>query len=117
MFSLEKERRLGEWHNLVTVVEHTRGLTEAQALAVACEMISVRTREYLAREERLLVACPTDTVRRYAEGMRTWIRGNLDWSRDTHRYREREHLAPSGARTARYLEPSLMGAEDPEARS
>ncbi|MFD0200298.1 MULTISPECIES: terpene synthase family protein [Saccharothrix] len=105
VFSLEKERRLGEWHNLVAVVGHARGLSDQDALPVACDMIGARTAEYVEHEAALLAEFDTEPVRRYVEGMRTWIRGNLDWSRATHRYRE----GASDEHAGRYLEPSLMG--------
>jgi hypothetical protein len=105
VFSLEKERGLGEWQNLVAVVGHARGLSDQDALPIACDMIDARTAEYVEYEAALLAGFGGEPVRRYVDGMRSWIRGNLDWSRRTHRYRE----GWSGEQPSRYLEPSLMG--------
>lgn len=103
VFSLEKERGLGEWHNLVAVVGHARGLSDQDALGIVCATIDGRTAEYVRHETRLLAEFDSEAVRRYAAGMRSWISGNLEWSRRTHRYRE-----DVGAPAGRYLEPSLL---------
>lgn len=103
VFSLEKERGLGEWHNLVALAGHARGLSDQDALGVVCTMIEERTAEYVRHETRLLGEFDSEAVRRYAAGMRSWISGNLEWSRRTHRYRE-----DAGAYAGRYLEPSLL---------
>ncbi|MGN9809381.1 hypothetical protein ACTMSW_08490 [Micromonospora sp. BQ11] len=39
--------------------------------------------------------------------MRSWMRGNVDWSSRTHRYRPAE--GSGGSQPAEYLEPALLG--------
>ncbi|MFI6106478.1 terpene cyclase [Streptomyces sp. NPDC051310] len=111
IYSLEKERSLGEVHNLVHVVEHHRGLDARQAMDHVCEATSAETRRYLKLEERLLHRYPehSGVLLPYVSGMRTWIRGNLDWSSRTKRYQ-----AQAGApvpQPASYLEPDLVVAD------
>lgn len=87
VYSLAKERSLGEVHNLVHVVQHHRGLDEHQALEEVYSAIGQRTDLYLAAEEKLLATYPDESwPRPVLAGMRTWMRGNLDWSRCTERY-------------------------------
>ncbi|MFE1173041.1 terpene cyclase [Streptomyces sp. NPDC058773] len=108
VYSLEKERALGEVHNLVHIVEHHRGLDTHRALEVVCAATSTETRLFLAKERDLLAAFPGHhaVLLPSLAGMRTWMRGNLDWSRSTKRYRAvdgEEHIRPD-----EYLEASLM---------
>ncbi|MFI9503587.1 hypothetical protein [Nocardia sp. NPDC052566] len=109
VYSLEKERSLGEVHNLVLVVEHHRALDTAAALECVCEAISAETKLYLTRECELLAEFPehADVLIPYAAGMRTWMRGNLDWSSRSRRY-EADSV---GVRPETYLEPALMAVE------
>ncbi|GGK79085.1 terpene synthase family protein [Mangrovihabitans endophyticus] len=102
VYSLAKERSLGEVHNLVYVIEHHRGISEREALEVIRAMTEERTNDFLDAERRLLCDHPDDHqwLGPVLAGMRTWMRGNLDWSRRTKRYTE----TPAGG----YLEPTLM---------
>lgn len=111
IYSLEKERSLGEVHNLVYVVQHHRALDATRAMAHVCEATSAETRRYLALEERLLHRYPdhADVLVPYLAGMRTWIRGNLDWSSRTRRYQSQS--GATAPRPALYLEPDLVVTE------
>jgi len=85
VYSLDKERALGEVHNLAYLLQHHRGLHREQALAEVCRLVSAETRRFLAAELAVLrVHGPA--LAPYLAGMRTWMRGNLDWSRRTKRY-------------------------------
>ncbi|NGO06297.1 terpene cyclase [Streptomyces sp. HC44] len=109
--SLAKERLRGEVHNLVFLVEHHRGLDRRTALDHVRTAIEEETGRYLAAEAKLLTAHPDRTreLTLYTAGMRTWMRGNLDWSRRTKRY----HPASDGGaeRPEDYLETRLMEAD------
>lgn len=109
VYSLEKERSLGEVHNLVLVVEHHRELGTAAAVEYVCAAISAETERFLVRERALLAAFPEyDAVLvPYLAGMRTWMRGNLDWSSRSQRY----EAASVGTRPAEYLESAVMAVE------
>ncbi|WP_371478770.1 terpene cyclase [Kitasatospora sp. NBC_00315] len=104
VYSLEKERSLGETHNLVHVVEHHRGIDRAKALREVAAMITEATGLFLAKEAALLAAHPEHerVLRPCLAGMRSWMRGNLDWSRQTKRYRD-----PVGEQPEHYLDPVL----------
>ncbi|MFJ9033482.1 terpene cyclase [Streptomyces sp. NPDC102274] len=109
VYSLDKERALGEVHNLAYLVQYHRGLDRERALEEVCAAISARTERFLAAEKELLAARPGDAASLvpYAAGMRTWIRGNLDWSRRTKRYQD--PAAGAADRPVEYVEPCLMG--------
>lgn len=84
LYSLDKETSLGEYHNLVTVSRHALGLTDAEALDWVAGRIAERVRDFLTAEP---AAGHTGTDA-YLVGMRSWMRGNLDWSASTRRYRD-----------------------------
>jgi hypothetical protein len=92
VYSLSKERSLGEFHNLVYIMEHNRGLRREEALTRVCAAISSETERFIDLEQQLLSnhAASDAVLRPYLEGMRSWMRGNLDWSRATKRYRAYE---------------------------
>ncbi|MFD7847749.1 hypothetical protein ACFV4K_33090 [Nocardia sp. NPDC059764] len=103
VYSLEKERSFGEVHNLAFIIGHHENLSEAEAVSRVCAEIDTRTRQYLAFEKqaRTRTASDHDPVERCLAGMRTWIRGNFDWSSRTARYGHApvlstSMLAPSG---------------------
>ncbi|MGW2571670.1 terpene synthase family protein [Streptomyces sp. NPDC001537] len=108
VYSLAKERAGGEFHNLVRVVEHHRRLGHRAALAHVKTMITSETESYLGHEMGLLRAYPEHAAALvpYAAGMRTWMRGNLDWSRRTPRYRT-TGPGPQGSPDD-HLEPALV---------
>ncbi|HEV2783940.1 MAG TPA: hypothetical protein VGX25_31520 [Actinophytocola sp.] len=108
LYSLDKETSLGEYHNLVTVTQHAHRLSQAEAIDVVVGRIAHRLREYLAWEPAALAAGPAPVVAPYLAGMRSWMRGNLDWSATTRRYRDA--LRDNG-NPAEYLEAVLVSRE------
>jgi hypothetical protein len=88
--SLDKEHALGEHHNLVSIFEHTKGLNRDQAVARVMQAIAAAVGRFLELEPDLLrvFGSDRDAVSRYLAGMRSWMRGNVDWSLTTRRYRE-----------------------------
>ncbi|MDX3716224.1 terpene synthase family protein [Streptomyces europaeiscabiei] len=111
VYSLDKERSLGEVHNIAYLAQYHRGLDREQALAEVCAATSAETERFLAAERHLLSARPGQSavLTPYLAGMRTWIRGNLDWSRRTKRYQA--GTAVSWARPADYVERALIGVD------
>jgi hypothetical protein len=108
VYSLEKERTVGEVHNLVYIVEHHQGVDRPAALARVGAAIEAETQRYLASEIELLRAYPghADVLVPYLAGMRSWMRGNLDWSARTKRYQPAGAVSPE-----HYLETALMGTQ------
>jgi hypothetical protein len=111
-YSVDKERAAGDHHNLVRVVEHHLELDRAQAAARVAADIGRRVDDFLEAERRLSgrPECPRE-VEVYLEAMRSWMRGNLDWSMRTPRYGAdgATDAASSGAGAGR-LEPATGGA-------
>lgn len=108
VYSLAKERSLGEVHNLVYLVQHHRNLTEADAVSHVRDAIAAERRAFLTAEAALLDAYPEHraVLVPVVAGMRSWMRGNLDWSSRTQRYRTQADTA--AVSPEEYLEADLM---------
>ncbi|HVV20582.1 MAG TPA: hypothetical protein VHF06_14190 [Pseudonocardiaceae bacterium] len=106
VYSLAKERALGEIHNLVYLVATHDGMSLAEATRTVSTRINAETARYLDHEAALLGGAPTDhpDLARYAAGMRSWMRGNLDWSSRTKRYQDPVDVGAP----AEYLEATLV---------
>ena len=111
--SLDKERALGEHHNLVSIVEHTRGLGRERAIEYTMQAITGAVERFRELEPELLRACETDreAVGKYLAGMRSWMRGNVDRSLTTLRYRELG--APAECADTGYLDTGMLGLVNP----
>ncbi|MFG2810657.1 terpene synthase family protein [Streptomyces massasporeus] len=107
VYSLDKETALGEYHNLVTVVRHAHALTTDQAVDRVTALITDEVDAFTRWEEEALRALPghTGLLEPYFAGMRSWMRGNFDWSARTRRYRD---AADAGPETVDYLELALV---------
>jgi len=88
LYSLDKETSMGEYHNLVTVTACESSLDLESAAEAATDRTSDRVLDFLTLERAAIEAWPTADVRAYLDGMRSWMRGNLDWSATTRRYRD-----------------------------
>jgi hypothetical protein len=88
LYSAPKEASLGERHNLVLITEHAGRLSRARALARVADEIATELRDFLVLEPQVLRKWPEQEqqLRKYLNGMRSWMRGNFDWSRRTKRY-------------------------------
>ncbi|MGW0759719.1 terpene synthase family protein [Streptomyces sp. NPDC002814] len=110
VYSLAKERSRGEVHNLVFLVQHHRGWGRSAALDHVHAAIQEETDRFLRAEARLLTTHPhrAGQLAPCLTGMRTWMRGNLDWSRHTQRYART--VDGDTERPDEYLEARLMEA-------
>ena len=87
LFTYEKEIRQGEIHNLVMVLMNERRLTISEAVEQAVMLHDNEVRSFLEDVERLPSFDLTDAdVRSYVKMLKCWIRGHLDWARETGRY-------------------------------
>jgi hypothetical protein len=88
LYSLVKERELGEYHNLVLVVQHAQQLGDREAIDVVCRMIASEVERFIALEEQIFTIFPeyAEELQKYLAGMKSWMRGNRDWSSETLRY-------------------------------
>lgn len=73
--------------NLPAVIAHEQGLLIADAFARVGDQTNADMRSFVAMTKRLLAEEPDPSVRAYIDGLKAWIRGNLDWSLTTGRYR------------------------------
>lgn len=106
LYSLDKETALGERHNLVTVVSHARRLSTADAVRHVVEAVDREVRVFEDRGRLALGGWPEyrDELAAYLDGMRSWMRGNLDWSSRTRRYR----IPAGGTAAVDYVEAAVV---------
>ncbi|WP_224241254.1 terpene synthase family protein [Hyalangium gracile] len=86
--SFEKELRAGDVHNLVILLQHEYRLSTQSAVDQAARLFNARMREYVDLQQRMPShgAELDGAVQRYLMGLRSWVRGNMDWSYETGRY-------------------------------
>ncbi|WP_144122614.1 terpene synthase family protein [Catellatospora sichuanensis] len=92
--------------NLVPLLQGEEGLTADEAMARIEQMVDQRLREFRRLDDSLdrlhddlnLAPAARYDLERYADGMRAWMRGNLDWSLETVRYRARPDTSDHGCR-------------------
>lgn len=80
-----------------------------QALEHVCAEIATETERFLTAEAELLAAYPQLSwmLTPYLDGMRSWMRGNLDWSRQTPRYNPAD--VSQYEEPEEYLEATVLG--------
>ena len=83
----KEHERSGDKLNLVDVIAHERGQRPARALPEAVAFRDAVLTLYLELSEQVRPAVSAQT-QRYMRGLSGWIRGNLDWSANTPRYRK-----------------------------
>lgn len=113
LYSLRKEAVGGEVYNVVLVIRRAMGCSLQEAVDRAVDMVHARVATYMAARrlvEHLLAASDLsadvrDGVRGCMDIYASWMRGNLDWSRETVRYTENA-TTRSGA-LPDYIEPLL----------
>ncbi len=116
IFSLQKERAHRDMHNLALILHHHEGITEQAAVDRVAELIKGQVQRFIALEARLPQFGPSIdvAVRRFVAVLRAWMRGNLDWSRETGRYRSAEAQTPPSP-TMRdegaFMPPVLMASD------
>lgn len=105
LVSLAKEMARGDVHNLVVVLHHQRGGTLQAATNAVAQMIHDRTATYLAQERSVPIygAAVDANLATYLGVLRSWMRGNFDWGRDSGRY----SLVEETAGLVSYIEPLL----------
>jgi 2-methylisoborneol synthase len=73
--------------NLPAVLAREQGIPIGEAFARVCLLANTDMRSFVHMTDRLLSDEPDRSVRSYVNGLKAWIRGNLDWSQTTGRYR------------------------------
>ncbi|GGW48647.1 7-epi-alpha-eudesmol synthase [Streptomyces griseoloalbus] len=92
--SFERERRRGDGHNLIAVLQRERGCSGEEAAAEAYGMTTACLARYVELEARVPRMCDElgldaderDRVRRGVEAIQHWINGNYEWALTTGRY-------------------------------
>jgi hypothetical protein len=110
VFTLEKERARGDFHNFVAVLEETTGCATTDAQHLVEELIDLRLADFHERARRLpdrLMRMGVDeqvlrAANLHVTGLRDWMRGHLDWGLRTDRYHCVELTVEGAAPT--YLE-------------
>jgi hypothetical protein len=94
IYSLRKETRNRDMHNLIVVLMHEERLESEAAHARAVEIHDRQVTHFLELVERIpKFSLPIDrNLQRYVDGRRIWIRANQDWSIVTPRYNEPDSL-------------------------
>lgn len=88
IISLEKEKARGEVNNLVLVIQHAESLPLQEAIDKASAMVSSAVQVFQHVECALPPSAPEleEAIHKYLAALKYWMRGNLDWSAQTHRY-------------------------------
>lgn len=91
LLSLEKELACGDMHNLVLVLAHTENLELRQATQKAVRMHDAEVRTFIESVASLpsFGNAVDANLARYVATLATRMRGNLDWVRESERYRKR----------------------------
>ena len=83
IFSLDKELRSGDVHNLVLILQHELHVSLQAAVDLVGERHNAEVQAFLATEQQIPSGM---SARRFVEGLRAWMRANMDWSIATARY-------------------------------
>ncbi|AFZ24839.1 terpene synthase family protein [Cylindrospermum stagnale PCC 7417] len=88
IFSFEKDTRAGNTHNLVIVLQHEYQIPLQEAFDRAAELHNAEVRIFIELSAQLpSFGAEIDTnLQRYLSGLRSWLRGNLDWTLESPRY-------------------------------
>lgn len=88
IYTYEKEISQGEGTNLIAVLAHAEGISLRQALARAVAVHDEEVRSFVALSSALPYVGPGEDERlaRHASMLRCWVRGHLDWGKETGRY-------------------------------
>ena len=88
IFTYEKEVKYGEVHNLVLVLMDESSLALSEAIQRAAAIHDKEVRSFLAAQAELEpVVQNHEGLDAYVGILRQWIRGHLDWAKETGRYR------------------------------
>ena len=107
----KEHSRSGDTLNLVDVIAHERGSSPLEALPEALDFRDGVLALYLQLSEQVRPHVGAAT-HRYLAGLSNWIRGNLDWSMHTGRYRRDDRStitvaeAPHREPSARFTPPA-----------
>ncbi|MFB2980360.1 hypothetical protein [Microseira sp. BLCC-F43] len=88
VLGINRELREENPHNIVLVLQQEYNLSLQDAVKRAVEMCNAEVKAFLNLESRLPSFGETEDIslKRYIDGLRSWIRGHLNWCSETARY-------------------------------
>jgi 5-epi-alpha-selinene synthase len=87
IFSLEKELRHDDCHNLVIVLHRTCSMPLDHAVLNAAQIHDLEVAAFVTLENQLLAErLVSPEMTRFVSALKGWMRANLDWSLETGRY-------------------------------
>ena len=101
----KEHSRAGDTLNLVDVIAHERGVDPRQAIPEALDMRDAQVALFLQLSEKVRPTL-SPAGHKYLAGLSAWIRGNLDWSMHTGRYRRGDRSTVTVTETARRALPT-----------
>ncbi len=98
LLSCAKERAHHDMHNLALILQHQENIPLQEAVDRVARLIEREVKRFIALEARLPSFGVTidGVVQRFIAGLHDWMRGNLDWSYESGRYRPTVASAPGG---------------------
>jgi Terpene synthase family 2, C-terminal metal binding len=91
IFSVDKELRHGDCHNLVLVIAHNTQVSLHEAVVSAARMHDAAVHSFERLEARLARNHQVPALASgYVQALKGWMRANLDWSIETGRYAKQE---------------------------
>lgn len=107
--SLAKEQARGDVNNLVVILARKHHISLQEAAERVNEMVTAEVQLFERIEHNLLPVEPElqEDVRKYLSGLKAWMRANLDWSAETHRYLRVEETQEG--EVVSYVESILAG--------
>jgi Terpene synthase family 2, C-terminal metal binding len=90
LFTYEKEHEVGEFHNLVLMLARSEAIPLPAAARRVAALHDQEVRVFLALSaQRESFGEDEPQVRLHVEMLASWMRGHLDWAKETGRYRPR----------------------------
>lgn len=87
IFGVEKESKEGNTSNLVFVLQNEHKINLDEAIGRVAQMCDAEMKAFLSLQERLpFFGREQPEALRYVRNLRSWMRGNMDWSYETKRY-------------------------------
>ena len=98
MYSMDKEYKSDDIHNLVILLHHQYNISLQEAMIGAGDIVNQTVQDFILLEANLpSFGAKYDVIlkRQGNEVLKSWMRGNLEWSKETLRYHPR-HTVPRG---------------------
>ena len=98
MYSMDKEYKSDDIHNLVILLHHQYNISLQEAMIGAGDIVNQTVQDFILLEANLpSFGAKYDVIlkRQSNEVLKSWMRGNLEWSKETLRYHPR-HTVPRG---------------------